>query len=127
MNMESIFFTPIKSEFDVKKIRSRLLAMVDAVADPLGGDEVMLCGNADGVERYRDKRIERPDRFPYCTIVTVTPSEIHVFQAYSNEAQLESSRSFVSWILETFPCRIDDQYGSDWTSKVETDGIRVLY
>jgi hypothetical protein len=38
-----------------------------------------------------------------------------------------SARDFVRWVFEHHPCRVADEYGEDWTERVRSEGIGVLY
>ncbi len=125
--VHSVFISPATGSFDVEAVNRHLEAKPDVFLDPLGTPTYVLCGGTEAVEVRRNKRIERPDRFPYAVLVRVKPDEINVFQEYGDKYDLRSARDFVRWLLEQQPCTIQDEYSADWTERVRREGVDVLY
>jgi hypothetical protein len=125
--VHSVFLYPLNEGFDVDVIKRYLEAKPDVILDPLGTSTYLVCGVLEAVELCRNKRIEEPDRFPYCVLVTVQRDEIMVYQEYGDEYDLRSARDFVRWFIEQQSCVIKDGYGFDWTEQVRHEGVGVLY
>lgn len=125
--VHSLFLYSVNDSFDVDAIKRHLEANPNVFIDPLGTPTYIMCGGPETVELRREKRIERPDRFPYSVLVTIQPDVINVVQEYGDEDDLHNARDFVRWIVERQPCRIEDEYGVDWTSRARDEGVNVLY
>jgi hypothetical protein len=125
--VHSVFLYSLNDGFDVDVIKRYLEAKPDVILDPLGTSTYLVCGVPEAVELCRNKRIEEPDRFPYCVLVTVERGEIMVYQEYGDEYDLRSARDFVRWFIEQQSCAIKDGYGFDWTEQVQREGVGVLY
>jgi hypothetical protein len=125
--VHSVFIYSANDGFDVDAVNRYLEAMPDAFLDPLGTLTYIVCGVSEAVEYCRDKRIAEPDRFPYSVLVTVQPDMIKVVQEYGDEYELRSARDFVRWVIEQQPCLVKDEYGADWTERVQREGVGVLY
>lgn len=125
--VHSLFLYPTENEFDVAPIQRHIEAKPDVFLDPLGTPTYIVCGGPEAVDIRREKRIERPDRFPYSVLVTIQPDVINVVQEYGDEYDLRSARDFVRWVIEQQPCLIKDEYQFDWTEQVQREGVNVLY
>lgn len=125
--VHSVFLYPTGDRFNVDTIKRHLEAKPDVIHDPLGTPTYLVCGLPEAVAVYRDERIEHPEAFPYVVLVTVEPNVINVFQEYGDEDDLRSAREFVRWVIDQQPCRIEDEYRSDWTEQVRREGVGVLY
>jgi hypothetical protein len=123
----SVFLCPAIGTFDVEAVQRYLEAKEDVFLDPLGTSTYVVCGGPEAVEVRREARIQEPDRFPNGVLVTVKPDVINIFQEYGDKYDLRSARDFVRWVIELQPCRIQDEYRSDWTEKVQMEGVGVLY
>lgn len=124
---DHVYLRPIAGAFDVDHIRAHLESQADVLLDPLGSGVYMICGLAEAKRLFREERLEAPDQFPYVVLVTVDADCVHVHQEFGDESRLRSTRSFVRWLLDRQPCRIEDEYGTDWTERVALEGVDVLY
>jgi hypothetical protein len=125
--VHSVFIYPVDDEFDVDSVKRYLEARLDVILDPLGTPTYLVCGVPEAVAICRNKRIEQPDRFPYCVLVIVQSDVINMVQEFGDESELRSARDIVRWIIERQPCLIKDEYGFDWTEQVRREGVGVLY
>lgn len=124
---DNIYLRPIAGTFDVERIRAWLEAQGDVLLDPRGTGIYMICGFAESKRWYREQRMQEPERFPYVVLVTVEADCVHVQQEFGDEHRLRNTRSFVRWLLGEQSCRIEDEYGTDWTERVAREGVGVLY
>jgi len=125
--VHSVFLYPREGSIDIAFVAQFLAKQPDVLLDPVGSGIYMVCGAAAAKKVFRKRRLEDPSRFHYAVLVTVKPEYVNVFQEYGDEARLRSARNIVRWMIEHNRCRIEDEYGKDWTERVTADGVGVLY
>src|SRR4051812_7957553 len=125
--VHSVFLYPLEGSIDVAAVEQFLAKQPDVLLDPVGTGVYMVCGVPEAKKVYRKRRLEDPTRFHYAVLVTITPECVTVFQEYGDAARLRSARTIVRWMIEHSPCRIEDEYGKDWTERVAQEGVGILY
>lgn len=125
--VQSVFLFPVEGTFDLAPVHAYLGQLPDVLIDPVGTGVYMVCGLPEAVEAYRERRLEDPSEFPYVVLVTVKPEWINVFQEYGDEDRLRSAREIVRWLLAHTQARIEDEVREDWTARVASEGVDVLY
>lgn len=125
--VHSVFLYPVGGGFDVGRIVTYLARRPDCLLDPLGTGVFLVCGNPQALRVNRERRLADPSRFPYAVLVTLKQDGINVYQEYGDEQRLRNARDIVGWIIARQPCRIEDEYGKDWSDRVAREGVDVLY
>jgi hypothetical protein len=123
----NVYLYPTDGPLDVQGITSFVSSRADVLRDPAGSDVYIIAGVPEAKAAYRRARLQDRSRFPYTARITVDTECVHVAQEFGDAPQLRSARALVSWILQHQPCRIEDEYGTDWTDRVAREGVGVLY
>ena len=119
-----IHLEPLSDAFSLPLIEARLAQFPFAFRDAKKPNIYMLCGSADVMAWAQDER-SKSDEFPYVGLVDLDPGHITIRQL-CNEEELAVVRQFVQWLVDEYPCTIEDDDGNDWTEAC-VDSLDPLY
>jgi hypothetical protein len=115
---EVLYIWPRQGEFDVDSIGKFIDRLGYSFRDPLVPDVFLVTEAEEAREFALRYRREQPEKgFPYVLKIKVTPGKVTIHQLASPE-EVELSRQFVVWLLAQYPCRVEDDYGTDLTQSL---------
>ncbi len=125
--LTDVILEPLGGVFDANKLRRWLEQRDDTCIDPLGTGVYMIGGSADMVQILKERRTEKPERYPPCVLVWVTPEKVMIAQEWGEKWQRNIACEFAKTVFEEGNVRLHDGYGRDWTEHVRKEGMGVVF
>jgi hypothetical protein len=125
---EDLTLTPAHGAFDLERVKTWLDARPDAFQDPHLAHVYVITGHPAIADSSYGRRLEDPSRFPYDTIVSLSPTRIHLAQQMSDRDAQRSAMDLVRWLVtsEDVVVRADES-NRDLTSQIREHGVESLY
>jgi hypothetical protein len=111
---EVLTFFPKSGTFDLETVASAISGIGYPYRDVIEPTAFAVFSNAEDRDECQNARIADPtSSFPYVLLVTVQPEEIVVYPISSHPELRAHSVQFLEWMLKTYDCRIENDYGTD--------------
>lgn len=112
-DIEEIHFYPKEGSFDVEAAAAASAPIGFSYRDPHVPQMFLIFDNDESRERCREAREDDPyASLPHVLLLRVEPDEVYVNQ-FAGPRFGDYARSFVTWLLATYPCRVFDDFGKE--------------
>ncbi len=120
---EVLTFFPKSGTFDLETVASTIAGIGFPYRDVIEPTAFAIFSNAEDRDACREARIADPtSSFPYVLLVTVQPDEMVVYPVSSHPELRAFSVQFLEWMLQTYDCRIENDFGTDISEPLPHDG-----
>lgn len=122
LDQQELYFQPLSGEFDVERVAEIIAPLGFSYRDEAVPAIFLVFDDAESRDVCRERRRQDPNsELPYVLLISVEPEEILVDQ-FGGPQFREYSRTFLTWLIANYKCRVRNEEGTDLTDAISKTG-----